>query len=890
MFGAYADCYIQDGEMKVDRRNLPIAAQGHTVSNSDGSLKMYCLIGVICDKNDKVLNTPIDYGVNWDQNTSVILTISDSLYYVIYEDSDTTIQGVQQVKLYSVIVRSKGDSLYIVRPKTLLYPFPVYGLVGIEDTIGGWWLVARTGPNVFSSIYFNEMCFGCRTQQSTIPLDLAPDWKVPSTHDERHMTRSPSGNYLAILDSDNSIIANERRISNTASIFNLHFDKNSGKLSLQDTVFFYHSEDIYDEFVLGLSMEYSSNDSILYYKYHHRNDSEEYSVNRFAFQGETQRSELWRYSSNETSRRFRGYGRNLKLMSNGKMYYLTHSGNGTNDPNSSTHFHEIALPNIWSSNAMEKDKYVILTYDPDVYGHTYSKYNYIRVKPRIRYDCGAEVTFEDHCDYALKNTSIEFLVEDEAGSGVLIPRGSKPRLNYTRDGNYLFKVILRSPDAMYKEIHIDTIRVHIPPKPVADFKAMDTVVCRYTSVTFLNKSTGSWANPPIKPKWVWSFGDGTTSTVSHPGAVKHAYEDVGVYPVSLFYHNGYCDSTLVRNQYIRVVDAPRPGFSVDNQFGCSPFTINITDTSTRDILFKEYYFSDSGWQVVFGNSLSHTFEETGDYIVVQRLHGRSGCVVQEDTARIHVAPGIREHDSVSMQLGSYLTNEAIRVQWFELEAASKYLLYRDEVFVDTVKGVWFTDTVGNPGLYTYEIYALDSCGTRTQTSEAVRPIFLEGQVVGSNEAAKLTFTPYLGSGEAIHYSIHSADDQVFSDALPMSELVDDHFEIAGAREKCYVVAGHFDTLITRSNELCLSYQPILFIPGAITPNGDGLNDTFKPVIYGIESYSMQIYNRWGQRIADLENEGWSPSEGDSGVFMYALRARANNGRIIHRSGMLTVLR
>lgn len=42
----------------------------------------------------------------------------------------------------------------------------------------------------------------------------------------------------------------------------------------------------------------------------------------------------------------------------------------------------------------------------------------------------------------------------------------------------------------------------------------------------------------------------------------------------------------------------------------------------------------------------------------------------------------------------------------------------------------------------------------------------------------------------------------------------------------------------------------LFLPNAFTPNGDGKNDVFAPVceIKGIQSFSMQIFDRWGSKL------------------------------------------
>ena len=51
-----------------------------------------------------------------------------------------------------------------------------------------------------------------------------------------------------------------------------------------------------------------------------------------------------------------------------------------------------------------------------------------------------------------------------------------------------------------------------------------------------------------------------------------------------------------------------------------------------------------------------------------------------------------------------------------------------------------------------------------------------------------------------------------------------------------------------------------FLPNAFTPNGDGLNDSFRPLprYDYVNRYHMSIYNRWGQRIYETTdiNKGW----------------------------------
>ena len=59
----------------------------------------------------------------------------------------------------------------------------------------------------------------------------------------------------------------------------------------------------------------------------------------------------------------------------------------------------------------------------------------------------------------------------------------------------------------------------------------------------------------------------------------------------------------------------------------------------------------------------------------------------------------------------------------------------------------------------------------------------------------------------------------------------------------------------------------LFIPNAFSPeNGGNLNQTFKPLGFGIKQYQLNVFSRWGGNIftTSLYNEGWNGKHNNSG--------------------------
>lgn len=66
--------------------------------------------------------------------------------------------------------------------------------------------------------------------------------------------------------------------------------------------------------------------------------------------------------------------------------------------------------------------------------------------------------------------------------------------------------------------------------------------------------------------------------------------------------------------------------------------------------------------------------------------------------------------------------------------------------------------------------------------------------------------------------------------------------------------NEYDCVDSSSQFFSIDYHHTIWVPTVFTPNNDMINDFFYPVVTGVESYRLQIFNRWGQIVFDQEGE------------------------------------
>lgn len=203
--------------------------------------------------------------------------------------------------------------------------------------------------------------------------------------------------------------------------------------------------------------------------------------------------------------------------------------------------------------------------------------------------------------------------------------------------------------------------------------------------------------------------------------------------------------------------------------------------------------------------------------------------------------------------------------------------------------------------YTYYIKAVDSCETFAQTNE-YSTIFLKSY--SEPYFVDLNWTPYQNSYPVQSYSLLKnqdnrndfMEDEIF--ASTQNHFRDNEIEKSKGIY-CYKIkatapgnCGSF----SYSNSVCETFPIILFVPNAFTPNDDGKNDELK--IFGefIETFHMQIYDRWGKLTCELHNvsQTWDGTSNGipcpEDVYVYYLEAQGYLGETIKKTGTITLLR
>ncbi len=483
--------------------------------------------------------------------------------------------------------------------------------------------------------------------------------------------------------------------------------------------------------------------------------------------------------------------------------------------------------------------------------------------------------------------------------------GDAVRLKLTETRTKSVKLIAYTEKG-YSRWFLDTVSISFKHfKPHAQISLRDSQTCQWSFTTIRDLSRVEFKGRPITYRFI--YGDGTDSMFSYssiediPSETHKIFNTIGSFPILLEVNDGYCTDILDSTSQIKVIPAPRPGMILSDTGGCTPLQISVKMKYLSDVDSAVYIWGNSDRSLSFSGEDEHTFNEntTGsDQVkIYQLLYGSTGCV-SIDSSFIHVRQSFNSSDLVVIKKVTVEDNR-IKVKWDKLDYTRKYLIYRNDEMIDSTLDLEYIDERAEvTDKNTYVVVAENLCGAYSNRSEASNNIVLNGQMGNDNSRVELLWNIDSNwSTDLVDHKVGRSDadllwrmcgfgDRSFTDFIIPDEKLGLNYRIE---------ANNLNTgEQSYSNVIFVPYNPTIFVPNSFTPNGDGINDYFKPIVLGVKNYRLTIYNFWGEKVFDEENSYWDGTidgeEATQGTYSVLIRAKTNSDKWEYLNEIVYLLR
>jgi gliding motility-associated-like protein len=394
----------------------------------------------------------------------------------------------------------------------------------------------------------------------------------------------------------------------------------------------------------------------------------------------------------------------------------------------------------------------------------------------------------------------------------------------------------------------------------------------------------------------WDFGDPTTTLdTSNVVSPSWTYADSGTYVVSLIINPGtFCADTNSNTFYIYPLLDPNfsapPGECIDeNSFnfsGAGAFMGNGT------------FLWDFGAHASPGssNNLSPSnivFDSVGTFPVTFSI-SENGCS-ESFTSSVTVYP----KPVAAYSLGSPIACDLQPVQFIDGSTGdtplSYYWTFGDGATTSEQNPIHFYPSVGT---YPTSLIIFSTHGC-SDTFQLPSPVTVFPSPVAGLTATPIDTSIFYPQVTVADISAGAIDCDIYwGDGNYSSNCDTSHaYANPGTYTIMQVVTNSVGCKDTAYIEVIIRPEFYFWIPNAFTPNGNGLNDVFKPKLLGVHEYTFLIFDRWGEKIFETNNmeAGWNGYfKGrlcTNDVFVYKINFRDDVQNIDHQYiGRVTLVR
>lgn len=336
---------------------------------------------------------------------------------------------------------------------------------------------------------------------------------------------------------------------------------------------------------------------------------------------------------------------------------------------------------------------------------------------------------------------------------------------------------------------------------------------------------------------------------------------------------------------------PKPSAAIIWDLPCEDDEVRFRDgstTATGTITSRQWKLHDG--TLYYTDSFNHVYGQDGSYnveLVVENSHGCSDTATSAVTTNPKVEPSLDASDvcelgEVAVSNTSKGLSRPISSMWVSMDNGDTI---RDRENFNYMYGR------GQAGTKTLTLYfeTLPGCWYTANQVITVAPVPTAGFTADPEETDILNSTVNVtdGSVGATNFTYDLSDGAFYTSPDFSHRFTDSGTYII--RQIAMNDVGCADTF---EMDVRINFIYTFFVPNAVTPNNDGINDVFRPKGYGIISYRMIIFNRWGEILFLSEDgtEAWDPAEVMPGVYFYQLNVMDYQGNAHAYTGSIHVIR
>ncbi|HEX7415289.1 MAG TPA: PKD domain-containing protein [Bacteroidia bacterium] len=433
------------------------------------------------------------------------------------------------------------------------------------------------------------------------------------------------------------------------------------------------------------------------------------------------------------------------------------------------------------------------------------------------------------------------------------------------------------------------------PKPNANFSA--NAVCQLQANTFTNTSSISGGSIS---SYGWDFTSNGTidNTIQNP---SYTYSQGGSFNCTLHaISNDGCVDSITKP--ITVYFNPVANFNAASVCYSIPVQFNNTSTSQNGIITAwDWDFTSNGtFDNVYENP-SNNYASYGLFLITLQVQSSYGCQnIIKKPVRVNATPvadftvAVQKGCPYDMCVGM-INNSTMQggslAPWlwnFGDNTTSsqnspihcfKTGTFNISLTVVSDSGCKSTATINNA----ITVYPKPIAGfTYTpQDVDIIDPtVTIENQAEGAT-----TYIYFISDGYVV--AGHPTFTHHFVSDVPQNYTV------------LQAVANSYGCKDSIEHVIVINPGYTFYIPNAFTPNGDGTNEVFKGTGIGIKSYTIMIFDRWGELIFQSDNleKGWDGTfkgkGGDvvqEGVYVWKIQLRDEKNNEHDFDGTVSVIK